>query len=332
MPKVTCCALNTDVGPHIEIFEKAGFEVAFPPPGANLRDEEQLIEVLKDSEATVAGSEPYTRRVIESLPRLRVIARRGVGFDAVDLAAADDHDVVVTTTPGTLHHSVAEHTIAMLMALARGFPRLDQQVRAGRWERIPHPRVMGKTLGILGLGQIGQAVATRAVGLGLKVLAYEPYPNHDFARQWGIEFVDLDTLLARSEFVSLHLPMSPENFNLMNRERFAKIKRGAVLINTARGPLVNEADLCEALRSGQIGGAGLDVFHQEPLPLESPLLEFDNVLLSGHVAGIDNEANHDLAVMFARTIIGLYRGEWPPPECVRNLKGRTGWTWERKSR
>ena len=326
MPKVTCTALGIDEGPHFQIFADAGFEVAFPPPGLSVFKEENLIAVLADSDAVVAGSEPYTRRVLESLPRLRVIARRGVGYDAIDLAAADDRNIVVTTTPGTLHHAVAEHAIAMLMAVARGFPRIDQQVRAFRWLRSPLPRVMGKTLGVVGLGQIGQAVATRAIGLGLKVIAYDPYPNRDFAAKWNIEFTDLDTLLRQSEFVSLHLPMSPETFNLMNKERFAMMKPGAVLINTARGPLVDENALCEALESGHLGGAGLDVFHSEPLPLSSPLLKFDNVLLSGHIAGIDNESNFDIARMFAETVVGLHQGKWPA-ECVRNLKGRTGWKW-----
>jgi phosphoglycerate dehydrogenase-like enzyme len=326
MPKVTCTALNSDEGPHLEIFAQAGFEVGFPAPGLSVFKEDNLIAALQDSDAVVAGSEPYTRRVLESLPKLRVIARSGVGFDAVDLAAADDRNIVVATTPGVNHHSVAEHTIAMLMGVARGFPALDQKVRAGRWQRAPHPRVAGKTLGLLGLGRIGQAVATRAIGLGLKVIAFDPFPNRQFVEQWKIEMTDLDTLLGRSEFVSLHLPMSPENFKLMNKERFARMKPGAVLINTARGPLVNEADLYEALQSGHLAGAGLDVFEVEPLPLDSPLLKLDNVLLSGHVAGLDNESRYDTAKMFAEIIVGLYQGQWPA-DCIQNLKGRTGWKW-----
>lgn len=326
MPKVLCTALNIDEGPHLEIFAKAGFEVAFPPAGLSLFKEENLISVLADADAVVAGSEPYTRKVLESLPRLRVIARRGVGYDAIDLKAADERNIIVTTTPGTLHHAVAEHTIALLMGVARGFPRVDQQVRAGRWLRIPHGRVMGKTLGIVGLGQIGQAVATRGVGLGMKVIAFDPYPNREFAAKWQIEFMDLDSLLRQSEFVSLHLPASPENVNLMRREKFDIMKRGAILINTARGPLIHEEDLCAALASGQIGGAGLDVFQKEPLPTDSPLLKFDNVLVSGHIAGIDHESNHDICVMFAETVIGLHNGKWPT-ECIRNPQGKTGWKW-----
>ncbi|MDB5391273.1 MAG: serA 2 [Planctomycetaceae bacterium] len=324
MPKVACTALSTDEGPHLEIFTKAGFEVSFPPPGVNCFNEDHLITVLQDCDAVVAGSEPYTRRVISSLPKLRVIARRGVGFDAVDLAAADDHNIAVATTPGVLDESVAEHTIAMLLACARGFPSLDRQVREGRWLRAVYPRAAGKTLGIVGLGRIGQAVVPKAQGIGMQVIAYDPFPNHEFAKKHNVEFTTLDDLLARSEFVSLHLAMSPESFNLINKNTLAKMQRGAILINTGRGQLINEDDLCEALKSGQLAAAGLDVFQKEPLPLTSPLLQLDNVLLSGHIAGLDKESNYDIAARFAETILTLYRGGWPA-ECIRNLKGRANW-------
>jgi phosphoglycerate dehydrogenase-like enzyme len=164
------------------------------------------------------------------------------------------------------------------------------------------------------------------VGLGLKVLAYDPFPNREFAQQWKVEYADFDTVLSRSDIVSLHLPMCPENIKLMNRERFAKMKRGSYLINTARGPLVDEDALCEALRTGHLAGAGLDVFQKEPLPLDSPLLAFDNVLLSSHVGGMDIECNYDIAVKFAETVLALHRGEWPT-DCIQNLKGCKSWKW-----
>ena len=326
MPKVACTALNTDEGPHLEIFSRAGFDVVLPPAGTDMYREDHLISVLQDCDAVVAGSEPFTRRVIAASPKLRVIARRGVGFDAVDLQAADDHDVAVTTTPGVLDESVAEHTITMLLACARGFPGLDQQVRQGRWIRTAYPRAAGKTLGIVGLGRIGQAVVPKAQGLGMKVIAYDPYPNTAFAQKSNVELTSLDELWARSDFISLHLAMSPETYNLINQTTLAKMKRGAILINTGRGQLVNEDDLCIALQSGQLAAAGLDVFHKEPLPLTSPLLKLDNVLLSGHLAGLDVESNYDIAVRFAETIVSLSKGGWPA-ECIRNLKGRTDWKW-----
>ena len=328
MPKVLLASLNAEGGPHIGILEAAGFEVKQVEDKSTLFDEDTLIAELSDCVATIAGSEPYTARVIESCPGLRVISRSGVGYDAVDLAACDGAGVAVATTPGVNHHSVAEHTIALLMGVARGFPGLDRMVRENRWERVPHPRVMGSTLGIVGLGWIGRAVAFRAVGLGMKVIAYEPHPPQEFLEQWPIELTSFDELLGRSDYVSLHCFMSDENRHMMNAETFAKMKPGSVLINTARGGLVDESALYGALQSGHLRAAGLDVFEVEPLPLDSPLLTLDNVLTAGHVAGLDNESQYDTFVMVADTIIQLRDGQWPA-ERIRNLAGVSDWTWDR---
>ncbi|HUQ68640.1 MAG TPA: phosphoglycerate dehydrogenase [Planctomycetaceae bacterium] len=326
MPNVLCTALNTDVGPHFALLKQAGFEVIVPPSFRGLYQNDVLLATAQTADAVIAGSEPWPRHVIEQLPRLRVLSRTGVGFDAIDLAACDDRHVVVATTPGVNHHAVAEHTIALLMGLARGFPKRDQDVRTGHWERVSGPRVMGRTLGVVGLGRIGQAVATRALGLGMRVVAYDPFPNGDFIRDWKLEMLSLDDLFARSDYVSLHLPVSRETQHIINARSLAKMKRGAALINTARGALVDEAALYDALMSGQLSGAGLDVFEIEPLPLDSPLLRLSNVLLSGHVAGLDDESQHDTLTMAADTIIQLQRGDWPT-ERIRNLAGVSDWKW-----
>lgn len=326
MPKVMCTALCTEEGPHLEILKSAGFEVLHAPRDRNYRDPKTVADVIGDCEAMIAGAEPYTAEVLNSVPNLRVIARTGVGYDAIDLPTCNERRIVVTTTPGVNHHSVAEHTIALLMGVARGFPARDQQVRNGTWKRVQTPRVMGRTLGLVGLGRIGRAVATRASGLGLNLLAYDPYPHQEFAEQWRVELTGLDDLLARSDYVSLHLPMSPESQHLMNAERFRRMKPGSVLINTARGGLVDEAALYDVLKSGHLRGAGLDVFEVEPLPLDSPLLTLDNVLLCGHMAGLDVESQNDTLIMAANTIVSLYNGGWPA-ECIRNLRGVTHWKW-----
>ncbi|MCH7989129.1 MAG: phosphoglycerate dehydrogenase [Planctomycetes bacterium] len=330
MSKVLCASLNAEGGPHVEILQDAGFEVKHPDKDVDLMVEENIGAQLSDCVAAIAGSEPYTEKVLAMAPDLRVIARSGVGFDAVDLAACDKAGVVVTTTPGVNHHSVAEHTIALLMGVARGFPVLDQRVREDRWARVPSPRVMGTTLGIIGLGWIGRAVAFRAIGLGMKVIADEPYPAQEFLEQWPVELTDRDDLFARSDYVSLHCPASEENRHLINAETLAKMKKGSVLINTARGALVDEQALYDALKSGHLRGAGLDVFEQEPLPLSSPLLELKNVLTSGHVAGLDVESQRDTFIMVAETIIQLRDGEWPTP-CIRNMQDVSDWTWSRNS-
>jgi phosphoglycerate dehydrogenase-like enzyme len=174
--RVLCVSKNGETGPHVDILRTAGFELRHVPDGVDRFVEDNLISLLDGCVACIAGAEPYTARIIAAHPQLRVIARSGVGFDAIDLDACDRAGVVVTTTPGVNHHAVAEHTIALLMGVARGFPGLDRRVRAGNWVRIPSPRVMGTTLGLVGLGRIGRAVATRAKGLGMKVLAHDPFP------------------------------------------------------------------------------------------------------------------------------------------------------------
>jgi phosphoglycerate dehydrogenase-like enzyme len=327
MPKVVVTAKIEKAGPHNAIFASNGFTVAFPPANVDVFQEDALIDQLKDAEASLAGSEPYTPRVIQSLPKLRCIVRAGVGFDAVNLEACDKAHIPVCTTPGVNHHSVAEHSISLLMAIARGFPLLDRKVRANQWTRKSYPRVAGKTIGILGLGRIGQATATRAIGLGLKVLALEPYPNQEFVRKWGIDVVDLDTILSQCDFISLHLPMSAENRHIVNKHSISKMKKGVMIVNTARGPLINEVDLIEALKSGRVAAAGLDVFEVEPLPLDSPLLTLDNVLVSGHVAGLDDDSAYDTSKMCAEIIVGLHQGRWPEG-CCQNLRaGHSGWKW-----
>jgi D-3-phosphoglycerate dehydrogenase / 2-oxoglutarate reductase len=215
-----------------------------------------------------------------------------------------------------------------LLGVARDFPMADRRVREGKWKRTTGPRVMGSTLGIVGLGRIGQAVATRAVGLGMKVLAFEPAPNRDFLAKWPVEIVSFDDLLARSDYVSLHSPLTPETRHLINAQTLARMKPRSVLINTARGGLVDETALCAALRSGHLRAAALDVFEVEPLPLDSPLLSFENVLLAGHTAGMDDESRHDTFKMAAETIVALYGGAWPA-ECIVNLRGVNDWRWSR---
>ena len=328
MPQVICTSLNAEQGPHFDILREAGFDVSVIPRDRSVFDGQQLTEMLQGADAVIAGAEPYDKSVIESLETLRVIARTGVGFDAIDLDACNRAGVVVTTTPGVNHHAVAEHTIALLMGVARGFPDQDQRVREQRWKRVAYPRVMGRTLGIVGLGRIGKAVATRAAGLGLKLIAHEMYPDPEFVEKWQIQLMDFDALLESADIVSLHIPMSEDSHHLINAETLARMRPGSILINTARGKLIDEQALCDAVQSGHLQGAGLDVFDVEPLPLDSPLLGLSNVLLAGHVAGLDNESHNDTFAMAARTVIALQAGEWPA-DCIQNLKDCDDWTWTR---
>jgi D-3-phosphoglycerate dehydrogenase len=308
---ITTEALREAPGTHVELLRTAGHEVCFPKKHVLLTEEDTL-EALTGFDAVIAGSEPYTDRVLAGLPQLRVISRNGVGYDRIDVPAATRRGVAVTITPEGNHQAVAEHALALLLAVARCVVQNAIDTRAGFWRRrsvlIP---LRGKTLGIVGLGRIGRSVAVRAAGFGLRVLAFEKYPDQAFVEQHGIALVDLETLLAESDFVTLHTPMTSETQELIQRKTLATMKRGSVLINTARGGLVNEADLVEALRSGHLAGAGLDVLAVEPPPKDHPLLAMPNVLVSPHVAALDAQALEDMAVGAAQNILDLFAGKWP---------------------
>jgi phosphoglycerate dehydrogenase-like enzyme len=288
--------------------------------------EEELFGQLEGISATLAGSEPYTRRVIQAHPALRVIARVGVGYDAVDVAAATEGGVAVTITPGTNQDAVAEHTFALILAIAKAVAEHHPLIQAGKWPRRANLPLRGRTLGIAGLGRIGKAVALRGECFGMRLLAYELYPDRDFAAKHGVSLVSFDQLLAGSDWLSLHMPMSPETKYLINRNTLAKMKPTAYLINTARGGLVCEADLAEALRARRIAGAGLDVFEQEPPGKDNVLLGLDNVVFTPHAAGVDLQSRDDMALSGAQSIVALARGEWPAEQIV-NPEIRAKFRW-----
>lgn len=310
--------------PFVDRLRQAGFEVRFPKQ--RLTDEAGTIAELTTAAAAIAGGEPYTDRVFSSLPGLRVVARAGVGFDRVDLDAATRRRVVVTITPAANFEAVAEHTLAFMLALARSVPQRNVEVRQGTWNRSPFVPLRGRTLGIAGLGRIGRAVAERAAAFRMKLLAFEPYPDRKFVQSLGIELMDLDTLLSRSDFVTLHLPLSSQTQGIINRSSLSRMKPGSYLINTARGGLVVERDLLDALQSGHLAGAGLDVFEQEPTPADNPLLKHANVIVSPHMGGGDVQSIQDMGNDAAQCIIDLHNGKWPEAAVV-NPAVRPGWSW-----
>lgn len=326
MPKCLIApqTLATVEGPYRELLRQAGFELAFPDRPLQMTEEETLA-TLKGMVASLAGSEPYTRRVIESNPQLRVIARAGVGYDAVDVAAATEHGVVVTICPGTNQDAVAEHAFTLILALAKSLISQHLATREGKWPRGSTLPLRGRTLGLAGLGRIGKAVALRGLAFGMKILAYEPMPDAAFVQQHGIRLIPFEQLLAESDWVSLHIPLTPESKYLINRRTLALMKPTAFLINTARGPLVNEADLLAALREKRIAGAGLDVFEQEP-PGKLPLFDCDNLVLTPHAAGVDLQSRDDMALASAQSIVALATGDWPTSQIVNpEVRGRFKW-------
>lgn len=326
MPRVliTTEALRELPGKHVDMLNAAGYEVRWPAKSVLLTEDDTL-EAMQGFVAVLAGGEPYSQRVLAGLPELRVVSRNGVGYDRVDIVAATARGVAVTITPEGNHQAVAEHALALMLAVARNIAQDSAGTRVGQWRRrkafIP---LRGATLGIVGLGRIGRSVAVRAAGFGMRLLAFEQLPNEELARQHNVELVDLDTLLAQSDFVTLHTPMTPETRELINRRTLARMKPGSVLVNTARGGLVNEDDLLAALRSGHLAGAGLDVLVVEPPPADHPLLALDSVVVTPHVAALDSRAVEDMAVGAAQNIIDLLDGRWPSA-CVVNPDVQDAW-------
>ena len=301
---------------YAPILKGAGCSIEYPPRDHIETElqmtEEELLELLPGCVASLAGSEPYTRAVIaKAAPQgLKVIARAGVGYDAVDLQAATEHGVAVCFAPGTNQEAVAEHAFALILSLIRNVRWQDMAIRRGEWPRKVVGFARGTTMGIVGLGRIGKAMATRANAFGFNILATEIAPDVGFCEANRITLVPLDELLKRSDVVTLHVPKTPLTKNLIRRETLELMKPTAFVINTSRGGVVHESDLYEALKAKRIAAAALDVFEKEP-PGSNPLFSLENVLLTAHTAGVDRKSREDMARVPAQAIVKLLAGEWP---------------------
>src|ERR1700681_1578828 len=280
-----------------------GVQLLKEQPGWNvvLTTIDNLVAEIADAQALIVRSATkVTSELLDKAPNLRCVGRAGVGVDNIDLEAATKRGIIVMSTPGGNAVSVAEHTFALMLSLARQVPRLDKAFHEGRWEKSSAAgmEISGKTLGLIGLGRIGSEVALRAEAFDMRVLGYDPYISEAAAKEFSVELVPLDRLLAESDFVSLHTALSPATQNLINAESLAKMKKGAYVINAARGELIEEAALADALKSGHIGGAGLDVFAVEP-PKNSPLVGLPNVVTTPHIAGSTTEAQEEVGTQVA---------------------------------
>ncbi len=298
MPKVLISdALSENA---VAIFRERGIEADFRPELG--KDPASLAGAIADYDGlAVRSATRVTPEIIEKADKLRVVGRAGIGVDNIDLAAASARGIVVMNTPFGNSITTAEHAIAMMLALARNIPEAHATTRAGKWEkaRFMGTELTGKTLGLIGCGNIGSVVASRAIGLRMRVAAYDPFLSDLRARELGVEKVEaLEDVLARADFVSLHLPKTEKTANILSAERIAQMKRGARLINCARGGLVDEAAVAEAVGSGHLAGAAFDVFATEP-PGESPLLGLENVVVTPHLGASTSEAQENVALQVA---------------------------------
>ena len=327
MSKVLISAgpLRNNPGRFRDLLHQAGLETIDPPGDYQLTSQD-LDSLLPGVSAVVAGMEPYTNDLFLRCPQLRVIARTGVGYDAVDVQAATRHGIVATITPGTNQESVAEQAFALMLGVSRRVALNDRIFRIGGWDRTLVIPLRGKTLGLFGLGRIGKAMVPRARAFGMDVIAADPFTSSADAQKLGVQLVDFETLIARCDVLSLHCPLTPETRGLFSTAVFDRMKPGALFINTARGGVVNEADLHQALQRGHLAGAGLDVLEPEPPSADNPLIQLDNVVISPHISGIDTKAMADMAEKAVDCIIQLKAGDWPE-DCVINQDVRPGWKW-----
>jgi D-3-phosphoglycerate dehydrogenase len=274
-----------------------------------------LVALLDGADAYIAGSALVSRDVLARTPQLKVVSRRGVGFERIDLDAARERNVLVTIANGVNQHAVADHVFALLLAVARRIPDANRSVHEGRWEPFAGPELRGKTLGIIGLGRVGKGVARRAHGFGMRVIATDPVHDDEFARTNGVAYVALDELLTAADVVSVNASLNDTSRGLLGGPAFARMKPSAILVNTARGGVVDEAALAAALRGGTLLGAGVDVFEREP-PAGSPLIGLPNAVLTPHTAAYTHEAMTATNVLAAQIVVDYMRGTLPHADCI----------------
>jgi D-3-phosphoglycerate dehydrogenase len=296
----------------VDVLKAAGDQVTYAANGQITR--EALLAAVPDADALVIRSaHKIDAEVLNAAPKLRIIARAGVGVDNVDIPRATELGVVVVNTPDGNTISTAEHTFGLMLALARHIPQAHESMNAGKWDRKSFGGVelRGKTLGVVGFGRIGRAVAKRALAFEMDVLTADPYIPADVAQDLGVTLVSLEELFRRSDFITLHAQLTPETREMINAESLATMKPGVRLVDAARGALINEVDLAEALQSGQVAGAALDVYAEEPPKPDNPLLHLPNVVHTPHLAASTDDAQITVAVDAAQLVVdALLHGDF----------------------
>jgi len=298
-----------NLDPAREVLSKIGADLQLVPEPTP----EGILRVASDADALLVTYARITGDMIRQLTRCRIISRFGIGVDNVDVAAATSAGIVVTKVPDYCIDEVSDHTLALLLALVRKIPSSSARVHAGRWEMkavVPIHRLRGSVLGLVGFGRIPRLVAPKAQSFGIKVVAYDPFVSQEIFTRAGVEHVDFGQLLKMSDYVSIHSPLLPETQNLFNDDVFRQMKRGAYLVNTARGPIVDEAALARALDAGQLAGAALDVLPQEP-PSNSPLIGRDHVIITPHTSFYSEESLVDLQTRAAEEVARVLTGQAP---------------------
>jgi len=272
------------------MFDERGIELIVPDVEERM-EEDDLLPIIADIDGVIAGDDRFTERVIAAAPKLKILSKWGTGIDSFDKEACKKYGVVIGNTPNAFSEPVADSVLGYMLAFARNVGFMDRHMKGGIWKKIPGRALRECTLGVVGVGNVGKAVIRRAFGFGMTILGTDPVvPPDDFLQQYGVSMVSFDELLKRSDFVSVNCDLNPTSNHLMNDTAFKLMKPDAIIINTARGPIIDEKALVQALQNNEIGGAGLDVFEHEPLPKDSPLRQMENVLLAPHNSNSSPEA------------------------------------------
>jgi glyoxylate reductase len=284
-----------------------------PPPKSVIIEKAKNVDAL----ATLL-SDRIDSEVFNAAPKLKIVAQMAVGFDNIDIPEASKRGIYVTNTPEVLTETTADFAWALLMAVGRRVVEADKYVRTGQWKVGWHPAMMqgrdvyGATIGIVGAGRIGYAMARRAKGFDMKIIFYDVIPRPEMERDFGAKRLELAELMKEADFVTVHVPLMKETHHLINAGRLKLMKKTAYLINNSRGPVVDEKALYVALKQGQIAGAGLDVFEQEPTPMDNPLLKLDNVVVAPHISSASYETRSKMAEMVADNLVAFFEGKKPP--------------------
>ena len=296
--------------PAKKALEEANAEVVQAPSSS----EEDIIKAAENADAILVTYAKLNENILRSLKNCKAIGRFGIGVDNIDLKVAGELGISVNYVPDYCLDEVSDQAMAMIISMARKIPQSNKLVQSGRWEMpavVPMYRLRGKTVGLIGFGNIPRLMAPKAQAFGFNVIAADPYAPKELFEKHGVESVSMDELYERSDFISVHAPLLPETTGLVNKDAFKKMKDTAIIVNTARGPLINEKDLIEALDKNEIGGAGLDVVETEPLPKDSPLIGRDNVILAPHTAFYSVEALEELQTKAASDVARVLNGEEP---------------------
>ena len=293
----------------LKMFTERGYEIKRNNTGRPY-EKEEMLKLIRDIDGIIIGIDELSAEIIEEADALKVISKYGIGLDNIDINMATNKKIIVTSTPTANVDAVADLAFGLILSLARRIPEADKKTKSGKWEKIIGKSVWEKTLGVIGLGKISRQVVKRAIGFEMNILAFDIVKDKKFVQKYGIKYVNLEKLLRKSDYITIHIPLNDATRGMISYEELEKMKKNAFLINTSRGGIVDEEALYDALRNNKLRGAALDVYNNEPLR-ESPLKELDNVIMTPHIGAYTEEAIENMSIQAAQNLIDVLEGREP---------------------